>query len=350
MATPQLGTPLNILVTGGAGFIGSHLVKALLARGHFVTVLDDLSTSTGDLLDPSERLTFIEGDILKPAEVARAARRCGLVFHLASVVGKRLVAGNPGRAYEVSTTGTRNVLEGTDGSPVVLFSSSAVYGLNHAGLAAEDSVVSDADALAYDNGTRSYATGKLHAERLGATEAERGRGVLVVRPFNVVGPGQTGAYGMVLPTFVTCALSGQPLPVYGDGTQTRSFTHVTTFIECLLRLVDKTDAWRCPVSAVNVGVPTATSVQELADIVLQETRSRSPIQRVPFDAVFPGERDVLSRAPAVDRLTSLIGPVAWPSLRAVVRDFVSWAQRKQVRVTGERWPRSGDAAGAGDTP
>ena len=321
---PAGGTePLRILVTGGAGFIGNHLVRALLSDNHFVTVLDDFSTSSKVALPASERLTVMQGSVLELEDVALASDRCELVFHLAGVVGKQLVAENPERAYRVSVDGTRNVIVGTGRAPIVLFSSSAVYGLANSGISSESDAVSEHGTLLYDNGEPSYATGKLHVEALGERAAAGGRSVAIVRPFNVVGPGQTGSYGMVIPRFVASALAGMPLTVFGDGGQTRSFTHISTFIDCLFALVAHPNAWESPCNIVNVGVSRPTAIIDLAALVLEETGSRSAIQRIPYDAVFPGEQDVVSRVPSTERLERLIGVTDWPSTRTIVRDVIA---------------------------
>ena len=328
-------TPLRVLVTGGAGFIGGHLVQRLLVDGHHITILDDLSTSPTTSLPVSERLTFVQGSILEPADIAAAASGCEMVMHLASVVGKQLVAEDPQFAFRVSDEGTYNVLEGTRGMPIVLFSSSAVYGVTDHGASSEVQQVSEKETLDYDNGEPGYATGKLRVELMGKAAAAAGRSVAIVRPFNVVGPGQTGSYGMVLPRFVRSALRGTPLRVYGDGNQTRSFTQVNTFIDCLMSLLSRPAAWLAPDNVVNMGVSKPTSIRQLAALVLEETQSRSKVEYIPYDDIFPGEVDVRARVPAIERLVGLIGPVQWPSTRAIVRGVVASIQAESGNVHGD---------------
>lgn len=329
-------TPLRILVTGGAGFIGAHLVRALLAAGHHVIVLDDFSTSSRASLPEHPRLAVRRGSVLEPGDVAQAAERCDFVFHLAGVVGKRLVAENPERAYRVSVEGTRNVIAGTAPAPVVLFSSSAVYGLANSGMSREDDAVSEHGTLRYDNGEPSYATGKLHVEALGKDASAAGRHVAIVRPFNVVGPGQTGSYGMVIPRFVSSALAGAPLTVFGDGGQTRSFTHISTFVDCLFAVIAHPDAWKSPGNVVNVGVSRPTAIIELATLVLEETGSQSAIECIPYDDVFPGEEDVASRVPSTALLESMIGAMDWPSTRTIVRDVIASVRAQTYTRTTDR--------------
>jgi UDP-glucose 4-epimerase len=160
-------------------------------------------------------------------------------------------------------------------------------------------------------------------ERLGRAAARAGRRVLIVRPFNVVGPGQSGAYGMVVPTFVRRALEGQPLEVYDDGRQTRCFSHVGAFVECLLRLVRAADAWARGAETVNVGCASPVSIGVLAEAVLEETGSRAGVRHLPYAAAFPGRCDVRSRVPDTSRLRALVGETEWPPLRAVVREVAA---------------------------
>jgi len=309
----------RVLVTGGAGFLGRHLVERLLAEGAEVVVLDDLSTGTAPA--PRVGLRFVRGSVLDPAALQPAARDAGLVFHLAGVVGMRRVAQAGPLAYAVAAEGTRAVLAATGRAPALLFSSSAVYGLSRAAPARESDAVSPEQVLAYDAGVPGYAAGKLELERLGqqaATSAAGGRPVLVLRPFNVVGPGQSPAYGMVLPTFLAAAAAGAPLRVHGDGLQLRSFGAVETFTDVVQRLLACDAAWALGGAPINVGSPRPTSIFELARLVRAQTGSSSSIELVPYEADYPGRTDVIARVPDVSRLESLIGPTRWPSLDEIV--------------------------------
>ncbi len=312
----------HVLVTGGAGFIGRELVVRALAAGKRVCVLDDFSTGTRDGLPAHDRLAVIEGSVTDRATVRAAARGVTHVLHLASVVGMRLAVANQQRAWDVAVQGTRAVLEETRDCPVVLFSSSAVYGPRCANPAREDAP-NEADALEYDGGRVGYAAGKRALESLGLEAAARGRDVLIVRPFNVVGPGQSGAYGMVVPTLLEAARSGRPMTVYDDGQQTRAFSDLATFCTCLERLVRARRAGAREHDVINIGAPQRTTIRELAEIVRDELAADAAVEFIPYDRVFPGRRDVPARVPDVTRLTSSIGSVDWPSVRTIVRALVA---------------------------
>ncbi|HXV13980.1 MAG TPA: NAD(P)-dependent oxidoreductase, partial [Candidatus Krumholzibacteria bacterium] len=314
---PLLG---RVLITGGCGFIGRAIASRLAHSQCDVVLLDDLSTGVVNGLARRRHVKIRVGSVLDPSAVREAARGCDLVLHLASLVGKRLVSERRELAYATSVGGAQNILDHTGDIPVVLFSSSAVYGVEAAGTVGEAAAIDDQGALDYDGGFRGYALGKLHMERLAANHARNGRRVLIVRPFNIVGPGQTGRYGMVIPRFVKSALRDRPLMVYGDGRQTRSFSHVRTFVSVILRLIATRDAWRPPQVPVNIGTPRATSIQRLAEVVLRVTSSRSPVRYVAYDTVYTGQRDVLERNPDVTRCQTLVGSVRWPGIDAIVRD------------------------------
>ena len=312
-----------VLVTGGAGFVGHHLVARLLQDGNRVVVLDDLSTGSLQHLPAHERLGVVTGSVLDPAALGEAARGATLVFHLAGLVGMRRVVQDAALAYRVTAEGTVAVLAATGEAPAVLVSSSAVYGLSRRGPARESDPIVPADVLAYDAGTPGYACGKLELERLGrrAAAGDGGRPprrVLVVRPFNVVGEGQSSAYGMVLPTFLDAAAAGRPLRVHGDGLQVRSFCEVGPFIDALLRLVECEAAWKLAGDPVNLGSPEPSTILDLARLVVAQTGSSSPLELVPYERDYPGRTDVAYRLPDVSRLEGLIGPTRWPTLPDVV--------------------------------
>jgi len=285
--------------------------------GHEVVVLDDLSTGSKV---PIAGAYCTRGSVLDCNHVIAAAAGVDLVIHLASVVGKLLAAEQPNRSFETAVQGTMNVFIATPATcPVVLFSSSAVYGVDALGPVRELRDVSEQRAYDYDGGKKGYAVGKLHMEGLGAYEAAFGRPVLTVRPFNVVGPGQVGRYGMVLPRLIRNARYVEPLVVYGDGTQTRSFSHINKFVNVMLRLIEREEAWQLR-HPINVGAPEATSITSLAETVLMTVGSRAPIQYVPYESVFPGQRDVIERIPDTEVLDKLIGATQWPSVTEIVRD------------------------------
>lgn len=309
----------QVLVTGGAGFIGSHLVHALADAGHQVTVLDDLSTGRPESVENVPGVTLVRGNVLDAEAVSRAANGIGLVFHLAGVVGMRLAARQSAYAYDIGHEGTRLVLEHTDDVPAVLISSSAVYGLSDSSMAlAETRPIDRATPLRYDGGTAGYATGKWELERLGV-EAAQHRPVLSVRPFNVVGPGQRGRYGMVLPTFLKQAAAGTALTVHGDGHQRRCFTDVDQFIDRLLRLASSATAWQAEPAVFNIGSNRETAINELARLVLEVTGSTAGSTHVPYTSVFPGRTDVTGRIPSLAALETAVGVTEWLDIATLVR-------------------------------
>jgi UDP-glucose 4-epimerase len=311
------------LVTGGCGFIGSHLVARLLDERDHVSVLDDLSTGRYENLPRSPRLTFHLGSVLDASAVQRAAAGVDRIFHLASVVGMRLAWSRQDLAYRVSVEGTSTVLAATGSRPIVIFSSSSVYPAVHQRAHHESDHLSTEAALVYDGGQPGYACGKLGLEQLAGKESRQGRPVLIVRPFNVVGACQASTYGMVLPTFMENARASRPLRVYDDGEQTRTFADIRMFVDCLLRLMDRDCAWMPPENTFNIGATESTTINRLADLVRETTGARVPVVYVPYEVVFPGRRDVRSRLPDTTRLETVLGPLGWPSVADIVRRLCS---------------------------
>jgi UDP-glucose 4-epimerase len=309
----------TVLVTGGAGFIGSHLVQALLETGHEVRVFDNFSTGAAANLPPHDRLRIIRGDVRDLGALEQAAAGCDMTFHLAGIVGMRLAHQLASDSYEIAKQGTANFLRATHDGPCVLFSSSSVYGLRVSEICRESDSIELEDGLAFDGGDLGYACGKLALEDEGKLAAARGRDVLIVRPFNVVGPRQIGQYGMVLPTFLTQALAGSDITVYGDGRQSRCFSDVTTFVQALLATVTSRPSHSNEARIVNLGTSTPTTILELAQAVLKVTRGRGAIKHIPFQQIFPGRTDVHYRVPCTRRLDALIGNVVWPDIETIVR-------------------------------
>jgi len=305
---------LTVCVTGGAGFIGSWLVSKLIALGHKVVVLDALSSGVpAPQLAPG--LQFVQGSVLDPRAVDEATRGADVLMHLAGIVGMRLARAERQRALEVSVEGTETLLSHSPAIPTVLLSSSAVYGVNSSRVSNEFMGGCEDKALVYDGGLAGYATGKCRMEVLGR---RADRPVIIVRPFNVVGPGQVSTWGMVLPSFVERACANEELIVYNDGQQTRSFSFVGTFVDALLHAMSIPAAWQLSDRALNIGAPTETSILDLARLVIARAKSRSTIVHVPYESVFPHSRDVAARTPDTARLTSLIGPINWPSIEQIV--------------------------------
>ncbi len=299
---------MHVLVTGGAGFIGSHLVERLLADGHRVTVLDDLSGGRLENLNEARdhpRLRLIVGDVRDPKALQAALEGVEVVFHLAAVVGVPRVLADPLRTLWVNVEGTGRVLEACAGRgiPVCLASSSEVYGKGVRWPAAEE------DDLRLGPPTSPrwvYAVSKLLDEHLAMAWARRGLRVSVVRYFNVYGPrADPRGYGYVIARFMDQALRGEPLTVYGDGQQTRSFIYVTDAVEGTLR------AGLSPAASghiFNIGHPEEISILELAERVRRISGAQVPIRFLPLSEVYgPDFEEVARRIPDVSKARALLG-------------------------------------------
>lgn len=296
------------MVTGGAGFIGSHLVERLLHEGHIVTAIDDCSTGLLENLatvrdHPS--LTLIQSRVSDCADLPVLCARADFVYHLAAAVGVELVVQSPVRTIETNLQETEVVFlaASTAGTPVLLASTSEVYGKSSKGsFSEEDDLLIGPPTL----GRWSYACSKLMDEFLGmAYFTERKLPVVIARLFNTVGPRQTGRYGMVLPRFVAAALRGEPLQVFGTGEQTRCFCHVRDTVEALVRLKES-EASRGEI--FNIGSTEEISILALARRVVSLLESESEVKLVPYaEAYIPGFEDMPRRRPCVEKLESVIG-------------------------------------------
>ena len=299
---------MRYLITGGAGFIGSHLSEALLARGERVFVLDDLSTGSFDNirhLKNHERFHYSFDSINNKHLLAELVDQADVVFHLAAAVGVRLIVESPVRTIETNVYGTQQVLDAASKKKklVVNASTSEVYGKSDKIPFREDA---DLVLGPTTKGRWSYAASKALDEFLALSYwKEKGQPVIVARFFNTVGPRQTGRYGMVLPNFVRQALDGSPITIYGDGQQSRCFCHVRDTVEALLRLVANREAVG---EVVNIGSDEEVSIEGLARIVKQRTNSKSKLKYVPYDQAYePGFEDMFRRVPSLDKLQSLAG-------------------------------------------
>lgn len=298
----------SVLVTGGAGFIGSHLVERLLADGESVIVIDDLSTGSLENLRAVKGhpgLRVIQGKVSACADLKELCAQSGYIFHLAAAVGVELVVNSPIRTIETNLCETEAVLAAAapSGTPLMLASTSEVYGKSTKPVfSEEDDLLIGPPTL----GRWSYACSKLMDEFLAlAYMRERGLPVTIVRLFNTVGPRQTGRYGMVLPRFIEAARAGRPLRVFGDGQQTRCFCHVADTIEALVRLR------ACPAArgeVVNVGNDESVSIAGLAARVIAELGSRSAMELVPYETAYAtGFEDMRNRRPSVAKLLRATG-------------------------------------------
>jgi len=299
---------MRILVTGGAGFIGSHLVDALLARGDEVTVLDNLSTGRrGNLAAVADHpgLRFVEGDVRDAHRLVGALAGVEAVFHLAAHVGVRWIVRHSLESLRNNVIGTMTLLDevARRGLRLVLFSSSEVYGKGRGEpLDERDDLAIGAPSVA----RWSYATGKAVDEALAlAYHAERGLPVTIVRCFNTCGPRQTDRFGMVLPTFIRQALAATPLTVHGDGRQTRCFSYVGDVVRGALMLHALPAAHG---EIFNVGNDEEVAIIDLARKIVALTGSTSTIQVVPYAQVF-GEafEDIRRRVPALEKIRAFVG-------------------------------------------
>lgn len=296
-------TAKHILVTGGAGFIGSHLVERLLDEGEHVVVIDDFSTGSRANLRAASRtgrLRVIASRVSESAALAEMVRHSSAIYHLAAAVGVDLVVKSPIRTITTNLNETAAVLAtaGKYRVPVLVASTSEVYGKS-----AKDSFAETDDLLIGPPylGRWSYACSKLMDEFLALAHArEQGLPVIVARLFNTVGPRQTGRYGMVLPRFLAAAQAGKPLRVFGDGRQTRCFCYVADTVEALIRL-QRTPAARGEV--FNVGSTQEVRILDLARRVIGALHADSKVEFVPYDEAYaPGFEDMRRRKPAVDKL------------------------------------------------
>lgn len=312
-------------LVGGSGFIGAKLALQLVSVGKVVRILDIQSPS--DYILETSGIEFIQGDVCNPQAVKAATQGADLVVNLAGVVGVQAAHDHAAKAYNTAVQGTTNVLAQFAG-PVVLFSSSSVYGLHRPQAVDEHVRVDLADARSYDSGVLGYAAGKLHMENLGLRARREGRNVVVIRPFNVVGAGQTGAYGMVLPTFVQQAILGPSIEVYDDGQQLRCFSDVDTFVKLVVELTQDTRSWAQLEPIFNIGADIPIRIIDLAHKVVRLTDTQVPIKFVPYDNKFPGRSDVRSRQPDTKKIDRLLGKQKWLDIDDILRDLIEFERRR----------------------
>ncbi len=299
---------MRILVTGGAGFIGSHLSEALLGRGHEVWALDDLSTGRLENLASfgrHPRFRFIEGSVTDPTLVFGLVKQCDQTYHLAAAVGVKYVLENPLRSLITNIRGSEVVLEACDEHrrKVMLFSSSEVYGkgVNVPFHEDDDRLLGPTHKLRW-----SYASGKAVDESLAqAYYQQRQLPVIVVRCFNTCGPRQSAAYGMVIPNMISRALRHEPILVFGDGAQSRCFSSVADVVSGVIALMD---AKQAEGEIFNVGTDEEVTVLELAQRIQRLCHSRSSIEFVPYEKVYGSSfEDMMRRVPSLKKIHSFTG-------------------------------------------
>lgn len=320
---------MRILITGGAGFIGSHLAEAYLEKGHEVYIIDDLSTGSVSNIEPLQRdkryghKLFVHIDtILNHDLMLELTGTCDVVFHLAAAVGVQYILENPLKSIKINVEGTEKVLEvcAKFKKRVLITSSSEVYGKHlHAPLVETDNII-------YGPSSKfrwSYAASKLMDEFTAlAYFRTNGLETIITRLFNTVGPRQTGAYGMVIPRLVSQALNNEPLTVYGDGTQTRTFTFVKDVVEGLSALMACDDAVG---EVFNIGGTEEITILDLAARIIQETGSRSAVELIPYEQAYAKDfEDMQRRVPSIEKIRERVGFEPVTDLDTILREVIDY--------------------------
>lgn len=315
---------MKTLITGGAGFVGSHLADRLISDGHEVTVIDDLSTgrySNVAHLEGNKNFHLIIDTVLNERLMEDLVRNTDQVFHMASAVGVKLIMDQPVKTIETIFHGTDVVLTNCSRyrKRVLVPSTSEVYGKGTSVPFREDDDILKGSTSKH---RWAYACAKELDEFLALAHWKETRlPVVVVRLFNTVGPRQTGQYGMVVPRFVNAALKNEPVPVYGDGMQTRCFGHVSDVVDGLVKLIDTPEAYG---QVVNIGNPEEISIKALAEKAIEMTGSESAIQFLTYDEVYgEGFEDMERRVPSIDRAQSLIGFNPTRTLDDIINDVAN---------------------------
>lgn len=317
---------MKILITGGAGFIGSHLADALLNHGHDVTIIDDLSTGKMENFEHVQyypNFHFVIETIMNEAVMDRLVSECDAIYHLASAVGVNLIVNQPVEVIERCILGTHVVLKTANRykKKVLLTSTSEIYGKNNNVPFKEE----DDRVLGPTTKSRwSYSDSKAIDEFLAlAYWKEKELPILISRLFNTIGPRQTGQYGMVVPRFITQALNNEPIQVYGDGTQTRCFCYVSDVVRAMTKLMEYQNAIG---EIYNIGSTEEVSIMQLAELVKKTVGSKSEIVKIPYDKAYElGFEDMQRRVPDTNKIEKQIGwkpTVKLPEMVTQIADFI----------------------------
>jgi UDP-glucose 4-epimerase len=320
---------MKILVTGGAGFIGSHLAEALLLRGHEVHVIDNLSTGSIENIEHLKgkaKFHYVIDTIFNEKVIRELIDKCDAVYHLAAAVGVHLIVQNPVKTIETNIHGTELILKyaSLKNKKILITSTSEVYGKNPKQSLSED----DDSVLGPTSKSRwSYACSKAIDEFLAvAYYKEKGTPTIITRLFNTIGPRQTGRYGMVVPRFFQWAMSGQDILIYGSGKQTRCFAYISDVIKALIALIDEPGAVG---NIYNIGNPEEISIERLAEKIKELTHSRSKLKYIPYDKAYAqGFEDMLRRVPDISKIGKLIGYNPKVKLDEILRKEYAWLKKR----------------------
>jgi len=320
---------MRALITGGAGFIGSHLADKLMDAGHTVTVLDDLSTGKLENISHLEKnkdFELVVGSVLNESLVDKTVENCDVIFHLAAAVGVELIVKKPLESLTTNVKGSEIVLEMAHRyhKKVLITSTSEIYGKNVNGPLKED----DDRILGSPLKSRwSYSTAKAVDEILAYVYwKEKDVPSVIVRLFNTVGPRQTGYYGMVMPRFISQALKNEPVTVYGDGKQSRCFIHVKDVVNTLVKLIDEPKAVG---EVFNIGSQEEISIEQLAKEIIEFTKSSSKIKFIDYKSAYEeGFEDMQRRVPDTTKINKLIGFKPTYDLAGIIKDIVGYLKSK----------------------
>jgi UDP-glucose 4-epimerase len=323
----------KFLITGGSGFIGSHLTDRLLAAGDSVTVLDNLSTGRLQNLDGaghSERFRFVQGSVLDELMVDELTNQCDVVIHLAAAVGVKLIVDQPLRSFTTNVRGSEIVVEAAHRyrKRLLVASTSEIYGKNSSGPLVEtsDRILGNPAISRW-----AYSTAKAVDEILAfAYHRERGLETTVLRFFNTVGPRQSPAYGMVIPSLIRQAIRNEPITIYGEGTQTRCFCHVSDVVTAITGLLDAPESIG---EAFNIGSPYEISMLDLAARIRDLSQSASEIVKVPYEVAYgKGFEDMQRRVPDTTKLRTITGWEPTRSLDEILHETIAEARAESHAV------------------